>query len=81
LTVEELHEIPHFYMPGGLRYEKMPVVEKIMMKVFVAVMNTKLKNKKNKTEEDREFERVILTSYDISSEEYIKPLVPSVNKG
>ena len=51
------------------------------MKVFVAVMNTKLKNKKNKTEEDREFERVILTSYDISSEEYIKPLVPSVNKG
>lgn len=62
-------------MPGGLCYEKMPLHEKIIMKIFAAVMKNKLKNKTDKTAEDREFERVISTSYDISSGEYIKPLI------
>lgn len=75
LTVNELYQIPHFYMPGGLCYEKMPLFEKIMMKTFVTIMKHKLKNKKNKTKEDREFERVISTSYNISSKKYTKPLI------
>ena len=79
LTSEELGRIPHFYMPGGLCYEKMPLPDKIMMKAFAAVMKGKLKNKKDKTEEDREFERLISTSYDLSSKEYINPLVDLVN--
>ena len=74
-THDELHSIPHFYMQGGLRYEKMPFIEKLMMKAFAAVMKNKVKNKKDKTEEDMEFERVISNSYDISSKEYIEPLV------
>ncbi len=75
LTVDELHQIPHFYMPGGLCYEKMPFHEKMMMQAFAKVMKNKLKRKEDKTEEDRAFERMIATSYDLSSEEYARPLV------
>lgn len=74
LSPDELRSIPHFYMPGGLCYEKMPLSEKLMMKTFAAVMKRKLKNKKDKTEEDLQFERMISTSYDLSSKEYIRPL-------
>ena len=70
-TPDELHNIPHFYMQGGLRYEKMPFIERLMMKIFAAVM----KNKKDKTDADKEFEQVISNSYDISSKAYIEPLV------
>lgn len=75
LNSDELIHIPHFYMQGGLCYEKMPLSEKILMKTFAAVMKKKLRKKKDKTEEERQFERVISTSYDISSKEYVKPLI------
>lgn len=75
LTVGELHKIPHFYMPGGLCYEKMPLSEKIMMKAFSHVMKSRLKHKQNKTKEDLDFERTISASYDNSSKESITPLV------
>lgn len=75
LTADELLSIPHFYMQGGLCYEKMPLHEKLMMKAFAAVMKSKVKKKKDKTEEDTEFERMISNSYDISSQKYIEPLV------
>lgn len=74
-TADELQQIPHFYMPGGLCYEKMPLHEKIMMKAFAAVMKRNLKNKKDKTEQDLEIQRIISTSYDISSSAYVKPLL------
>ena len=75
LKSDELRSIPHFYMQGGLRYEKMPLHEKLMMKAFAAVMKSKIKGKKNETEEDQEFIRMISSSYDISEKEYIEPLV------
>lgn len=81
LAADELCKIPHFYMPGGLRYEKMPLPEKMMMKTFAAVMKSKLKNKKDQTEEDKEFGRVISSSYDISSKVYIEPLVSFLKEG
>ena len=73
LTPDELHSISHFYMQGGLSYEKMPLHEKLMMKAFAAVMKSKIK--KDKTEKDQEFIRMISSSYDISEKEYIEPLV------
>lgn len=76
LTAEELQNIPHFYMQGGLRYEKMPMMEKMMMKAFASFM----KKKKDQTEEDKELIRMISTSYDISSKEYIEPLVSSLKE-
>lgn len=69
LTPGELGEIPHFYMQGGLRYEKMPFGDKMLMKAFSSMM----KRKKDKSE----FEKQIAAScsYDISAREYIMPLV------
>ena len=75
LTPDEIQSIPHFYMQGGLHYETMPLHEKLMMKAFAAVMKSKVKRKKDKTEEDQEFIRMISSSYDISEKEYIELLV------
>ncbi len=80
LTSDEFRSIPHFYMQGGLRYEKMPLHERLMMKAVAAVKKYKVKNKKDKTEEDRELERTISNSYDISSKVYIEPLVSYLAK-
>ncbi len=70
-TSEELQQIPHFYMQGGLRYEKMPFFDKMMMKVFCMMM----KKKKNKNEKEQQLADIITTSYDISSKSYIMPLI------
>ncbi len=75
LTSDELTEIPHFYMPGGLCYEKMPFLDKMMMKLFAA----SLKRKKNKTEYEEKSAEAISASYDISSRKYIMPLIAYLN--
>lgn len=71
LSPDEISKIPHFYMPGGLCYEKMSLSDRLMMKTAAFIV----KNKKNKTTFDNEFENAIKSSYDISSPEYIKPMV------
>lgn len=76
LTTEELQRIPHFYMPGGLRYEAMSFGDKMMIKAFAAM----LKNKKNQTEKERETAQVIAASSDLSSKTYITPLVSLLKK-
>lgn len=70
-TPEELETIPHFYMQSGICYEKMPFGEKMMMKMAAQMM----KNQKEKTEMGQGFEEALKGSFDISSEEYVKPLV------
>lgn len=52
-----------------------------MMKAFAHVMKSRLKHKQNKTKEDQYFEQTISTSYDISSKEYITPLVNLLKGG
>ena len=71
LSVEELKETPHFYMPGGLNYEKMSFLDRTLMRVFSKMMS----RKKNKTSFDEECSNAITASYDISSKDYIKPLI------
>lgn len=71
LSAAELQRIPHFYMPGGLCLEKLPISDRLMLKAAGAMM----KKKKNKTEQDIAFEQAIKTSYDISSKEFIQPLL------
>lgn len=75
-TPEELERIPHFYMQSGLRYEKMPFGDKLMMKVFAVMVN----RKKNKGEYEKAMEQALTDSYDLSSREYIAPLVSYVMK-
>ncbi len=70
-TSDELVQIPHFYMQSGLRYEKMPMGDKLMMKVFAAMM----KRKKEKNEYEKAMAQALGSSYDFSSKEYIQPLV------
>lgn len=77
LSAEERKDIPHFYMQSGLRYEKMLLSDKLMMKVFCMMM----KRKKDKNEYEKQFEKVIDSSYDISSKEYIMPLVAALKNG
>lgn len=76
LTPQELSDIPHFYMQSGLCYEKMSFSDRLMMKVFVSM----LKKKKDKEPYEKDFEKVITGSYDISSREYIRPLVAYLKK-
>lgn len=71
LTDDELQKIPHFYMQSGLCYEKMSFADKLMMKGLCAM----LKKKKDKSQEEQMMERMIAGSYDISSEEYVRPLI------
>ncbi|MBE5881295.1 MAG: hypothetical protein E7289_03120 [Lachnospiraceae bacterium] len=75
-TPEELEVIPHFYMQSGICYEKMPFMEKMMMKMAARMM----KNQKEKTEMGQGFEEALKGSFDISGEEYVKPLVEYLKK-
>ena len=71
LTSEELTSLPHFYIQSGLCYEKMNFIDKTMMRVFSFMM----KQKKHKTPEEILFSEILARSYDISSEEYVQPLL------
>lgn len=71
---ENIDKTPHFYMQSGINYSDMPFFERMMMKIAGYVM----KHKKNKSENDLQFEKAISTSYNISSEEYAKPLIEYV---
>lgn len=66
LSAEETERIPHFYMQGGLSYERMGFIDKTMMKAAAVIMSRR--------SNDEVFKKMISQSYDISSEEYIKPL-------
>ncbi len=70
-TEEELKTIPHFYMQAGLNYENMSPGDRLLMKAFAKMLDSK----KNKTPEEEGTAKAIKASYDISSREYIKPLV------
>lgn len=70
-TESEREKINVFYCPGGLNYEKMPALSKLMMKMPLIT----LKAKKNKTEADQEMIKMISASYDISDRKYIEPIL------
>ena len=64
-----------FYCPGGFCYEKMPMASRLMMKAFTKT----LKSKKDKTEAEEAMVKMISSSYDISDEKYIRPIVEFLN--
>ncbi len=68
--------IPHFYMQGGLNYEKMGFLDRKIMKMVAKAMSTE----KNKTDTQAGFSNAITSSHDISSREYIKPLIDLVKE-
>lgn len=74
LSSAEQLEIPHYYMQGGLRYEEMPLFDKWMIKSFGAM----IKRKKDKNEYEIQIEKAISSSYDLSSKEFIMPLIAAL---
>lgn len=68
---EEWNSVSTFYCPGGLRYENMKPVSKVMMKMFAKMMA----GKKDKTEDEKVMAEMIGKSYDISDRKYIQPMV------
>ncbi len=74
LTPEEQERIPHFYMQGGLNYEKMGFADRNLMKM-VAKM---LAKQTDKSESDIAFAAAIQGSFDASDKNSIAPLVEAV---
>lgn len=68
-TDEEWAQISVFYCPGGLCYEKMSGVSRVMMKMFVRMLA------KNKSEKEQAMAKMLSKSYDISDRKYIAPMV------
>ena len=71
LTEEEMKTVPHFYMLGGLDYQGMKIVHKIMMKVAI----TGVKQAKNRDEWAEAFLRTCAGSFDAVDPKYAEPLV------
>lgn len=67
----ELKKVDVFYCPGGLNYEKMPALSRLMMQIFIKT----LKAKKNKSEEEQKMIQMLSSSYDISDKKYIGPIL------
>lgn len=77
LSAEELQSIPHFYMQGGICYEKMSFSNRTIMKMMSKVLD----KKKNKDSAEEGFAQAIKSSYDITSSEYAKPLIKFLLEG
>lgn len=60
-----------FYCPGGLCYEKMPLLSKAMMRMFIKMLQAK----KDKTVQEQESLRALSSSYDLSDKKYIEPIL------
>lgn len=69
LSPEELQTVPHFYLQGGLNYERMSLPDRLIMKAAAPMLEKEMGIK-------GEFS--IRESYDISSPEFIKPLIECV---
>jgi len=76
LTETERQTIPHFYMQSGLDYEKMGIANRTIMKMVAKHVS----KQKEKGEKISAFDQAIQQSHDISSEEYVMPLVRYVNE-
>lgn len=73
---DELNRIPHFYMQSGISYEKMGFLDRLLMKVFTKMLS----KKEDKSPEEVGCEQSIAKSHDISSKEYIKPLIQFIKE-
>ena len=74
---EELESIPHFYMQGGICYEKMSFLNRTIMKMMSRVLD----KKKNKDSAEEGFAQAIKSSYDIKAKEYAEPLIKYLLEG
>ena len=72
LSAEQLARIPHFYLPGGLCYEKMPLPDRAMMKLAAFFMG-------RRPDADPQFAAAIRRSYDLFDPAAVAPLAREIN--
>lgn len=70
-TPKERERISVHYLPGGLRYAKMNLPSRLMMKMFSSMMA----KKKDKTPTEQEMAEALAHSYDLSDPKYIRPVL------
>ncbi len=70
-TEAELEQVELFYCPGGICWEKMSAVSRIMMKMFLKM----LKSKKDRSADEDVMIKMLSSSYDISNKSYIAPIL------
>ena len=75
LSAAEQNRIPFFYLEGGINYEAMGFLPKMMLKT----MYKSLKKKQNKTEEEEQMMLMFEKSSDNSKKEYVESLIDCVN--
>jgi menaquinone-dependent protoporphyrinogen IX oxidase len=75
-TKEEQETIPHYYFQSGLNYDKMQWGDKLIMKALAKMLS----KKNTKSPEESGCEQSISQSYDISSKEFIKPLIECIRE-
>ena len=63
-------------MQSGLNYEQMGAVDRMMMKI----LSMFIAKKKNKSESEEGLEQAIKNSYDVSSKDFIVPLIEFVRE-
>lgn len=73
-TKEEQETIPHYYFQSGLNYENMKWGDRFIMSILAKILS----KKSNKSSEESGCEQAISQSYDISSKEFIIPLIDYV---
>lgn len=71
---DELKVTEYFYLPGGIDYKGMRMIDEFLMKLFAKNMLKKAK----KGEFDMEWAQKLQTSYDISDEKYLEPIVNAI---
>ncbi len=77
LTGEQQRTLPHFYLQSGLCYEKMGLVDRLLMKGLCAM----LRAKKGKTEQDAAMLRMIAHSFDAQDDAFALPVIEWVRAG
>lgn len=65
-----LSKVDFFYFESGINYENMGFFSRGLMKTFSKILSAK----KDKTEAEKEMSVMIMTSYDNSKKDYVKPL-------
>ncbi len=77
LTPDEQRSVPHFYLPGGLCYEKLPPHERLMMQAFAAMMKRRAGGK-SASPADTALAQMLGASYDLFCPQAVEPLLAAL---
>ncbi len=74
LSEEEMSNVPHYYMPGGICYENMSFFSRVFMKMMAGPISKEM----SKGSGGQALTHSLKTSHNIFDEKYVEPLVSEV---